>query len=260
MKLPPLYAGRLVRRYKRFLADIETPQGPITAHCPNTGAMSGCAEPDSRVWYSISDNPKRKYAATLELVETAGGLCSVNTGRANHLVAEALTTGPLRERLGSGRLRAEVKVPDTSSRFDFCIEVADPEAEAAGESRISEYIEVKSVTLLQTDGWGAFPDAVSDRATRHIQELVRQLEMGRRATLVFCTQHAGITKICPAAAIDPTYAEQLVLAHSLGVQVLALGINFALADDTTPLSSTADRLIPFDPRGPQNGAAVSAQE
>ena len=111
MDLPELFSGRLVRRYKRFLADIETATGVITAHCPNTGAMTGCAEPGSAVFYSLSDNPKRKYAATWELVETAGGLCSVNTGRANYLVAEALREGLLE---GFPEMRAEVKFPEDS--------------------------------------------------------------------------------------------------------------------------------------------------
>ena len=156
MKLPKLFTGTLVKRYKRFLADVVTASGEtITVHCPNTGAMTGCIDPESRVYYSESDNLKRKYPCTLEFVETPAGLVSVNTGRANTLVGEALAHGriqPLTEYLD---IKAEAKIPDGGGRFDFL--ARDPAGNAA-------YIEVKSVTLLQAGGRGEFPDAVSARA------------------------------------------------------------------------------------------------
>ena len=123
MQLPDLNKGVLVKRYKRFLADIETEEGLITAHCPNTGAMTGCAEPGWNVWYSLSDNPKRKYAATWELVDTEQGICSVNTGRANHLVREGIEQGVIAEVSGQ-EIKSEAKIPDGGGRFDLLVDNA----------------------------------------------------------------------------------------------------------------------------------------
>jgi sugar fermentation stimulation protein A len=209
MKLPTLYAGILIKRYKRFLADVNTPDGVITAHCPNTGAMTGCAEPGSPVWYSLSDNPKRKYAATWEFVDTSEGLCSVNTGRANKLVAELLTSGALGG--FSGTVKAEASIPGGGGRFDFQM----------GDA----YIEVKSVTLSLSDGLGAFPDAVSERALKHVHALQRMLLQGHRAVLIFCVQHLGIDRVQPAAVIDPAYADALQTAIDAGIEVYAYGMS-----------------------------------
>ena len=120
MNLPELHKGTLLRRYKRFLADIDTAEGTvITVHCPNTGAMTGCADPGSIAYYSVSDNPKRKYPCTLEFVETTAGLVSVNTGRANILVGEALAKEKIVALKGYTDIKAESKIPDGGGRFDF---------------------------------------------------------------------------------------------------------------------------------------------
>ncbi len=213
---PPLLRGTLVRRYKRFLADIETAAGaPLTIHCPNTGAMLGCAEPGSAIWYSTASNPRRKYRHTLEIVRDAhGDLIGVNTGRANALVVEALAAGLLPGLPPNAVIRREVPIPgETASgghrpgRFDLL----------AGDV----YVEVKSVTLKLPDS-GAFPDAVSVRATRHVNALASLAGAGRRAVLVFCVLHGGITAVRGADEIDPAYGRALRLAVAAGVRVIAL--------------------------------------
>ena len=175
--------------------------------------MTGCIDPESRVYYSESNNPKRKYPCTLEFVETPAGLVSVNTGRANTLVGEALAHGriqPLTEFLD---IKAEAKIPDGGGRFDFL--ARDPAGNAA-------YIEVKSVTLLQAGGRGEFPDAVSERALKHVVALQRMVALGHRGVLIFCAQHCGIKSVSPAQAIDLNYAQGLAEAVAAGVEVYAL--------------------------------------
>lgn len=215
MQLPALYQGRLIRRYKRFLADIETRSGPMTIHCPNTGAMTGCAAPGSLVWYSLSDNPKRKYPATWEFVDTGEGICSVNTTRANLLVGEALRTRTIDLFEQDQEIQAEARIPGGGGRFDFRV----------GES----YVEVKSVTLRLADGSGAFPDAVSERARKHVRALQAVVRGGHRGVLIFCVQHTGIESVRPAWEIDPDYAAELEAAISSGVEVYA----FAMDTDLT---------------------------
>lgn len=205
----------MLKRYKRFLADIETPEGVLTAHCPNTGAMTGCAEPGSRVWYSLSDNPRRKYAATWEIVETAAGKCSVNTGRANGLVAAALARGVLDPLAGYARCKPEAAIPQGGGRFDFLLDDHPQFAPA--------YVEVKSVTLSLGEGLGAFPDAVSTRALKHVLALRDRVADGQRGVLIFCAQHCGIERVRTAEHIDPGYAEGLAEAAASGVEVLAYG-------------------------------------
>ena len=210
MDLPELYRGVLVKRYKRFLADIETEDGVITAHCPNTGSMTGCAEPGWTVWYSLSDNPKRKYAATWELVHTGRGICSVNTGRANYLVKEAIEQGVIAEVSGQ-EIKTEAKIPNGSGRFDLLVDTT--------------YVEVKSVTLRMDDGHGEFPDAVSSRALKHVRALEEVVADGYRGVLMFCAQHTGIDTVRPAREIDPTYAQALGEALERGVEIYAYGID-----------------------------------
>ena len=212
---PDLRRGVLIRRYKRFLADIETAAGETaTIHCPNTGAMTGCAEPGSAIWYSTSANPRRKYRHTLELVRNAGGdFIGVNTSRANALVAEALASGLLPGLAAGAPIRREVAIPkgggpERRGRFDLLV----------GDV----FVEVKSVTLRLADA-GAFPDAVSVRATRHVDELARLVGEGRRAALVFCVQHSGIDAVRPADEVDPAYGAALRRAAAAGVAVFAVG-------------------------------------
>lgn len=212
---PPLARGRLIRRYKRFLADIETSDGGLlTVHCPNTGAMTGCVEPGSEAWYSRSANPRRKYPHTLEVVVSRHGRVGVNTARANGLVAEALEAGVLAPLAGAALLRAEAAIPDEAGRFDFLLE------DAAG---MACWVEVKNMTLCDANGRGSFPDAVSDRALKHVQALERRVAAGERGVLLFCVQHTGVRRATLADEIHPGYGSAVRSAVRAGVEVYAFG-------------------------------------
>ncbi len=217
----------LVRRYKRFLADVTLESGEaLTVHCPNTGAMTGCDEPGSRVWLAHSENPKRKYAYSLEQVLTESGRVGVNTARANALIKEALSEHALPELGGYALHKAEVPIPvdllgdsprhlpANRGRFDFLL------SEHEG-GLVDCYVEVKSVTLVAQGGLGLFPDAVSVRAVKHVRALQALLDQGLRAVLVFCVQHDGISQVSPADQVDPEYAAALRVAAHSGVEVLA---------------------------------------
>ncbi|WP_239952896.1 DNA/RNA nuclease SfsA [Pantoea sp. Z09] len=210
---PPLKPARLIARYKRFLADVVTPEGEtLTIHCANTGAMTGCATPGDRVWYSTSDSLTRKYPHSWELTETQQGhwIC-VNTLRANQLVKEALAADLIPALSGYQRCQAEVKYGAEKSRIDFLLQAAD---------RRNCYIEVKSVTLLH-QGKGYFPDAVTVRGQKHLRELSAVAAAGHRAVLLFAVLHSGIEDVSPARHIDARYADQLVQAQQDGVEILA---------------------------------------
>lgn len=210
---PALQPATLVQRYKRFLADVVTPEGvALTLHCPNTGAMTGCATPGDTVWYSTSLNNKRKYPHTWEITQTAGGeyIC-VNTLRANQLVKEAISLDLIPELRGYNSLKTEVKYGAENSRIDFLLQAEDqPEC----------YIEVKSVTLADRDN-GYFPDAVTLRGQKHLRELISVVAEGKRAVLFFAVLHSAIRKFSPARHIDPKYAQLLNEAQKQGVEVLA---------------------------------------
>ncbi|WP_091386548.1 DNA/RNA nuclease SfsA [Microbulbifer marinus] len=213
MKLtPPLQQATLLRRYKRFLADIETPDGEVfTIHCPNTGSMRNCWAENTPCWYSDSGNPKRKYRHTLEVTTTPeGALAGVNTGRANALVEEAISGGVVSELQGYESLRREVRYGDENSRIDLLL--SGPGGDC--------YVEVKSVTLAEGSR-GYFPDAVSSRGAKHLRELQKLAESGVRAVLFYCVQHTGIETVEAAREIDPAYAAALDAATAAGVEVLA---------------------------------------
>ncbi|ERM59927.1 MULTISPECIES: DNA/RNA nuclease SfsA [Vibrio] len=215
---PPLEPATLIKRYKRFLTDIKLPDGSErTIHCANTGAMTGCATPGNTVWYSTSDNAKRKYPNSWEISETDKGhrIC-VNTARANQLAVEAIENGTIVELLGYNALRTEVKYGSENSRIDILLE--DSEKPLC-------YIEVKSVTLLDeqetsTEGQGFFPDAVTTRGQKHLRELTEMVESGNRAVLLFTVLHSGIEKVSAAHHIDAKYSLLLKQAQDAGVEVL----------------------------------------
>jgi len=209
-----LIGARLTRRYKRFLADVTLDDGTaLTAHCPNTGSMLGCQLPGSRVWLSRSDNPKRKYAYTWELVELDGGvLVGINTGRSNALVREAIESGVIGELGGYDEIRAEVRYGSENSRADFLLSGGDGDC----------YVEVKNVTAAVQDGVAVFPDAVSTRGTKHLRELMGVVrEAGKRAVLCFCVQRTDVDEVRPADDIDPVYGRTLREALAAGVEVVA---------------------------------------
>lgn len=213
---PPLEEGRLLRRYKRFLADIETAGGEqLTLHCPNTGSMLNCMSEGCRVWFSRSQDPKRKLPGTWELGETPHGrLACINTARANALVEEALRGGVITELAGFTGLRREVRFGEENSRADFCLQFTTGPA----------WIEVKSVTLGFADSAvAAFPDARTERGTRHLRELAAQARAGVRAVQLYCVNLSGIEAVRAAQEIDPAYAAGLREAREAGVEVLAYG-------------------------------------
>lgn len=210
---PPLQAAILIKRYKRFLADVLTPEdGILTLHCPNTGAMTGCATPGDTVWYSTSSNPKRKYPHTWELTQTQQGawIC-VNTQQANALVKEALLTESLQPFTGYSTLKSEVKYGAEGSRIDVMLQAED---------RRNCYIEVKSVTLAESES-GYFPDAVTLRGQKHLRELMSAAASGDRAVILFAVLHSAITRFSPARHIDAKYAQLLSEAQLSGVEIWA---------------------------------------
>jgi len=206
-------SGTLLRRYKRFLADVRREDGTeITIHCPNTGSMRNCVVPESPCWFSVSDNLKRKYPHTWEVATVPGGhLAGVNTGRANALVERAIERGVIAPLRGYSRLRREVRYGQERSRVDFLLE----------NDGQSCFVEVKSVTLMEAPGQGLFPDAVSTRGTKHLRELIEMVREGHRAVLLFCIQHTGIRWVEPADAIDAVYGKTLREAVEAGVEVMA---------------------------------------
>ncbi|GBG02613.1 sugar fermentation stimulation protein homolog [Azospira sp. I13] len=218
MLLPPLTEGRLLRRYQRFLADVELADGTtVTAHCPNTGSMQGCKDPGSRVWLSASDNPKRKLPWTWEIVEADGVLVGLHTGRTNGLVREAIEAGAVPQLAGYERLRGEVPYggPDgRRSRIDLLLEADD---------RPPCYVEVKNVTAAVAGGLGFFPDAVTERGTKHLREMAEEVARGHRAVLFFCVQRDDVREVRPADHIDPEYGRTLRQVLAAGVEVLAYG-------------------------------------
>jgi sugar fermentation stimulation protein A len=206
--------GRLVRRYKRFLADIERPDGKIvTVHCPNPGAMLGLKRPGSAVRCSTSQNPKRKLPHTLEMIRVGRIWVGLHTQRANQLAARALATGAVPGLEGFAELRSEVRVGE-GSRLDFALSGHPNDPRTA-------YVEVKSVTL-RGDGAGLFPDAVTERGRRHMEALKRLHQCGARAVVLFVVQRTDCCEVRPADAIDPAYGQALRAAVRAGVEVLAL--------------------------------------
>jgi sugar fermentation stimulation protein A len=208
--LPPLIPGTLIKRYKRFLADIALADGSeITAHCANSGSMKGCAVPGSRVWLSRSPNPKRKLAYTWELVETDGYWAGINTFLPNRLVREAIEDGTAGALQGYATIRPEVPYGE-HSRIDLLLEGP------AGRC----FVEVKNVTLVEC-GRALFPDAVTTRGQKHLIELMRVVAEGDRGVIFFTVQRGDGNSVSPADSIDPEYGRLLRQALENGVEALA---------------------------------------
>ncbi|TWX72646.1 DNA/RNA nuclease SfsA [Colwellia sp. C1TZA3] len=208
-----LTKATIIKRYKRFLADITLADGSdCTIHVANTGAMSGCAVPNDTVWFSTSNNAKRKYPFSWELTQTQENhfIC-VNTLRANQLAEQAILNGTITELQGFKTLKREVKYGDENSKIDFHL---------TDKSGQESFIEVKSVTLL-AENQGYFPDAVTLRGQKHLRELMAMAEQGHRAVLLFAVLHSGINDVKPAAHIDAKYAELLREASERGVEIIA---------------------------------------
>lgn len=212
MKLPDLVEGRLLRRYKRFLADIELATGEVvTAHTANPGRMIGLTEPGSTVYLTFHDDPKRKLKYSWRLIEVTGALVGVDPNLANGLVREAIEAGRIAELTGYPELRAEVRYGQRRSRVDFLLEAPD---------RPPCYVEVKNVTLHEAGG-GLFPDAVTARGLKHLHELEDVVREGGRAVMLFVVQRPEPAYVAPADAIDPAYGEGFRHALANGVEALA---------------------------------------
>jgi sugar fermentation stimulation protein A len=226
MQFPqPLERGLLVARYKRFFADVAMDDGrAVTAHCPNPGAMLGLNTPGLPCWLSRSDDPKRKLAHTLELVEAGGGLVGINTMHPNRLVAEALAEGLIPELAGYGVARREVKY-GAASRVDFLL--TEPAVPGAAE-RV--WLEVKNCHLSRTPGLAEFPDCVAARSARHLRELEAMVAAGDRAVALFVVQRTDCEAFSACRDLDPVFAAGLERAAEAGVEVLVYACEMGLAE------------------------------
>ncbi len=225
----PLIEGTLLKRYKRFFADIELADGTVVvAHCPNTGSMRGCAVAGSPVYISPSNNPKRKLAYTWEAVQRDGAWVGVHTGRANGIVAEAIEQGRIPELLPYDTMRPEVKYAD-NSRIDLLLT----------HNETLTYVEVKNTTLA-ADGLASFPDSVTTRGQKHMQALAQMVAEGHRAAVVFLVHRDDCERFTPADSIDPDYGVVLRKAFEAGVMVLPYQAT------VTQKEVVVNRLLPID--------------
>jgi sugar fermentation stimulation protein A len=208
--LPQLIPAVLIRRYKRFLADVELADGTqVTVHCPNSGSMAGCAVPGSRVFLSRSPNLKRKYCFTWELVEADDHWVGINTGLPNRLAWEAIEAGVVAELQGYDQIRQEVAY-GSNSRIDLLL---------SGKKGLC-YVELKNVTLVEGSK-ALFPDAVTTRGQKHLRELMQVVAAGHRGVTLFMVQRQDAVSMSPADAIDPVYGQLLRRAAESGVELLA---------------------------------------
>lgn len=228
---PPLQEAVLIRRYKRFLADVEMSDGSqMTMHCPNTGSMKNCQYPGNRIWYSDSGNPKRKYPCTWQFIEDPDQhIIGINTGLSNKLVREAIEKGHISELMGYQKIRSEVPYGDQKSRIDLLL------CDNCDNAVKDCYVEVKNVSLAEANGQGLFPDAVTSRGKKHLQELLTVTLAGQRAVLLFCVQHEGIERVAPADDIDPEYGRLLREVAAAGVEVIAYRARFDMAGSQVDL-------------------------
>lgn len=229
----PLIRGRLIKRYKRFLADVVLDDGrEITATCPNTGSMLGLCDPGMSIWVSVSDSPTRKYAHTWELVELGQGksrsFVGINTGHPNAIVSEAITGGLIQPLSGYATLRREVKYGQ-SSRIDLLLE--DPAKGLA-------YVEVKNVHLLREPGLAEFPDSKTERGVKHLAELTDMVQAGHRAVMIYLIQRGDCVRFQTASDIDPKYAAALKAARKAGVEA------YAITCRLSPEAIAVDRVLP----------------
>jgi sugar fermentation stimulation protein A len=209
-RLPPLISGRLIKRYKRFLADVKLDnQKTVTAHCPNSGSMKGCAVSGARVWLSESDNPKRKYPYTWELIRLPDTFIGINTLVPNRLVKQSVEEGRIRELSGYDTVKAEVKT-SAHTRLDLVLD------KKGGQSC---YVEIKNCTLVE-NGAAMFPDAVTTRGQKHLEELETLVAQGHRGVIFYLIQRTDARVFRPADAIDRAYGEKLRKAVGNGVEII----------------------------------------
>ena len=240
----PLIPARLIRRYKRFLADVRldsAPDGaPVTVHCPDPGAMTGLTTPGARVWLAPARNPKARLPYSWEMIETASGLVGINTHHPNRLVREALDGGRIAPLARFGTLRAEVPYGE-NSRIDFLL------SSARGPDT---YLEVKNVHLRRDGtapgGLAEFPDTVTRRGAKHMRELAAMTRAGHRAVVLYVVQRMDCDRFAVAGDIDPDYAAAAWAAREAGVAFLAYQCDLSL----TALSITDPMPVIWPDRPP----------
>ena len=223
MQFPPLQSATLIRRYKRFLADIQLPNNEvITIHCANTGKMTGCGDKGDTIWYSDSKSTTRKYPCSWELTQLKNNeIVCINTHRSNQLTHEALQNKVIESLAMYDEIFPEVKYGEENSRIDFLLK-------ANGQPDC--YVEVKSVTLVKGT-LGMFPDAVTTRGQKHLRELMLMKEQGHRAVVFFAGLHSGFDRFKVAEFIDPDYASLLKEAIKIGVEIYAYTCDFDFIDN-----------------------------
>jgi len=219
---PALIPATLIKRYKRFLADVELEDGTvITVHTPNTGSMLGLSDPGMRVWLRDTQNPKRKYLFSWDMTEPSpGNLVGVHTGIVNQLVTEAIALNRIPELTGYQQIQQERAYGEEKSRIDLLL---------SGPERPDCYIEIKNVTAIDDDSNAIFPDAVTRRGQKHLRELIQTVSQGNRAVMLFCIQRQDCCAFRPAQEIDPDYAALLGEAYQCGVELLAYQTNISPA-------------------------------
>ncbi len=238
-----LVPGTLLQRYKRFLADVRLEDGSVvTAHCTNTGTMKTCWEPGDQVLLEVAANPDRKLKFTWLAVERPGGWVGVETGMPNRVVAEAARRDALPGLAGLHGVRTEVKYGVENSRIDVL---------ALDREDRQVFVEVKNTTL-KADDWALFPDAVTERGTKHLRELQAMVRAGHRAAIVFFVHRADVDRFDAAREIDPAYAVELDRAAETGVEILPLAVRLVTspgADGLWSLGWELQGLLPWVPRG-----------
>jgi len=224
----PLISGHLIKRYKRFLADVYLANGKnVTAHCPNTGSMLGCAEPGSRVFLSQHPQTTRKYLYTFEMVWVGETWAGINTSLTNRLVEEGIQTGKIRSLKGYPHLKREATV--LNSRIDFLL----------SNGKRHCYVEVKNVTLGEK-GVAYFPDAITERGTKHLRTLLNLKSQGHRSVICFVVQREDCKLFRPADGIDPVYGKTLRQVNKKGVEILVCGAKVG------PKEIVINRTLPFE--------------
>lgn len=226
-----LFHGILLKRYKRFLADIKLDSGEIvTAHCANSGSMLGLQDEGNQVWLSPATNPKAKLNYKWEIVKAQDAMVGINTSLPNKLVEDAILDGTITELQGYDNLRREMKYGQ-NSRIDLFLS-------GSTEGKPDCYVEVKSVTLSRKKGIGEFPDAVTSRGTKHLHELAQMVEQGQRSVMLYLAQRSDVDTFKIASDIDPTYADALKVAKDKGVEA------YCYKCEISPEGIYVDQLIP----------------
>ena len=211
-----LISGEFIKRYKRFFVDVKIGNNTVTAHCPNTGSMMGLLNKGNRVWLSKTDNPKRKLKYTLQIIEDKKTKIGINTHLTNKIVFDALKKGLIKNFSNLKEIKQEVKFGE-NTRFDFLVN---------NESKKS-FIEVKNVTLSRKKGVAEFPDAVTSRGFKHIEELLKASQKGYEIYLLYVIQRDDCNKFELAKDIDPKYCELLIKAVKKNLNILCYDCKFS---------------------------------